>query len=141
VGGIVYFGRMLDKIRLSAAGRLPADYNTGTASWWDFDSRCTRFLGIGYDALVERVRRGGTDRKILTWCFHEGHGPSDEQIEIWNTFMQKRGWNDGTSSSLLTEKTAAGLGEREEIVTWFDLFVADERPRRKPAKAGKKKSR
>jgi hypothetical protein len=27
VGGIVYFGRMLDKIRLHAAGRLPDGYN------------------------------------------------------------------------------------------------------------------
>jgi len=30
VGGIVYFGRMLDKIRLKARGALPADYNIGT---------------------------------------------------------------------------------------------------------------
>ena len=30
VGGIVYFGRMLDKIRLNAAGRLPDGYNVGT---------------------------------------------------------------------------------------------------------------
>jgi hypothetical protein len=30
VGGIVYFGRMLDKIRLHASGRLPEGYNLGT---------------------------------------------------------------------------------------------------------------
>jgi hypothetical protein len=30
VGGIVYFGRMLDKIRLKARRELPSDYNTGT---------------------------------------------------------------------------------------------------------------
>ena len=30
VGGIVYFGRMLDKIRLNAADKLPKDYNLGT---------------------------------------------------------------------------------------------------------------
>jgi len=31
VGGIVYFGRMLDKIRLKAKGQLPTDYKTGTS--------------------------------------------------------------------------------------------------------------
>jgi len=45
VGGIVFFGRMLDKIRLQAAARLPSGYNLGTADWSHFDSRCTRFLG------------------------------------------------------------------------------------------------
>jgi hypothetical protein len=32
VGGIVYFGRMLDKIRLHASGRLPEGYNLGYPS-------------------------------------------------------------------------------------------------------------
>jgi len=59
VGGLVYFGSMLDKIRLHAAGKLPSDYNVGTDSWWDFDSRCTRFLGIDYDQLVKRSGKAG----------------------------------------------------------------------------------
>ena len=33
VGGIVFFGRMLDKIRFHAAGRLPPGYNLGTSNW------------------------------------------------------------------------------------------------------------
>ena len=28
VGGVVYFGRMIDKLRLHHAGQLPADYVT-----------------------------------------------------------------------------------------------------------------
>jgi len=51
VGGIVYFGRMLDKIRLKAKGQLPTDYKTGTKLWLDFDARCTRFLKVPYDTL------------------------------------------------------------------------------------------
>ena len=35
VGGIVYFGRMLDKIRLNAAGNLPEAWPAkGGASFW-----------------------------------------------------------------------------------------------------------
>lgn len=52
VGGIVYFGRVLDKIRLHAAGKLPPGYNLGTRTWTWFDARCTRFLRVNYEALA-----------------------------------------------------------------------------------------
>ena len=81
-GGIYYFPRMLDKIRLQAAGRLPPGYNLGTTDWSWFDARCTRFLGVDYAALVERVLRGGTDEEILEWCFAHGRRPGAEEIEI-----------------------------------------------------------
>jgi hypothetical protein len=126
VGGIVYFGRMLDKVRLKAAGKLPTDYNVGTKSWYDFDSRCTRFLKVRYDALKKRTLRGGPDGQILRWCFKQGRKPSSEEIEIWNTFMRKRGWKDESSEGLLDDKRASGLGQRSDIETWFDLFDADE---------------
>ena len=61
VGGIVYFGRMLDKIRLKEKGLLPKGYFTGTMDPTHFDARCTTFLHVLYDALVERVSLGGSD--------------------------------------------------------------------------------
>ena len=133
VGGIVYFGRMLDKIRLKARGELPADYNIGTKEWFDFDSRCTRFLAVKYGALRQRVLRGGSDLQLLKWCFRHGRKPAVEEIEIWNTFMRKRGWRDGSSPGLAADKRKAGLAKRADIVTWFDLFDADE-GRKKPGK-------
>jgi gluconokinase len=48
-GGIVYFARMLHKIRLRAAGALRADFHANPGS--GFDGRCCRFLGIEYPAL------------------------------------------------------------------------------------------
>jgi len=128
VGGLVYFGRMLDKIRLHAAGSLPPDYvaNLGEGDWYYFDARCVRFLGVKYQALVKRVRQGGTDAQILRWCFAQGGKRSPEQIAIWNTFLAKRGWRDEASSGLAEEKAAAGLGRRKDIVTWFDLMDAEE---------------
>lgn len=125
--GLVYFGRMLDKIRLKAHGELPADYNTGTKNWYDFDARCTRFLRVSYSALRKRTLAGGNDEQILRWCWRNGRKPSPEEVEIWNTFMRKRGWNDPTSASVQSEKRKAGLAARKDIVTWFDLFDADER--------------
>lgn len=126
VGGIVYFGRVLDKIRLQAAGRLPAGYNLGSDDWWFYDARCMRFLGVAYGALRERVLRGDSDEELLDWCFREGRKPNEEEIEIWNAFMAKRGWRDDASGGLEEVKRESGFAERDDIKTWFDLFDADE---------------
>ena len=64
VGGLVYFGRMLDKIRLHAAGKLPPGFNLGEENWYFFDARCCRFLGVKYAAVAKRVGRGGTDLQV-----------------------------------------------------------------------------
>ena len=126
VGGLVYFGRMLDKIRLKAAGRLPADYFTGTANRTHFDARCCTLLRVNYDQLVTRVLAGGTDEEILQWCFENGVRPTDDQIEIWNEFLTKRGWRDRGSAELAEAKRASGFGDRDDIQTWFELHAAEE---------------
>ena len=53
VGGLVYFGRMLDKIRAYAKGDLPADYQPNLGK--GFDRSCLDFLRISYGELVERT--------------------------------------------------------------------------------------
>jgi len=126
VGDIVYFGRMLDKVRLQAAGKLPADYNVGTKVWTWFDARCTRFLSVNYDALAERVLQGGSDEEILNWCFEHGRRPNEEEIEIWNEFMTKRGWRDSSSAALAEAKRKSGLAHRDDIQTAFEFHKADE---------------
>jgi gluconokinase len=124
VGGIVYFGRMLDKIRLQAQNKLPADYqkNLGTG----FDGRCVRFLHIDYMALVNRVVKGGTDEEILAWCFNQGRQPNAEEIEVWNGFLSKRGWNDEATEALDKMKRERGFADRADIRTLFEFHKADE---------------
>lgn len=122
VGGIVFFGRMLDKIRLHAQGKLPSDYNLGKG----FDGRCTRFLKVEYMTLVERVLQGGTDEEILEWCFQKGNRPGEEEILVWNAFMTKRGWRDDVSEWLMEEKKKRGFANRDDIQTAFDFHKADE---------------
>lgn len=126
VGGIVYFGRMLDKIRLRAAGRLPSDYFTGTAHPTHFDSRCCRFLRVDYELLRTRVVASGSDEEILAWCFDQGYRPTDDLIEVWNEFMRKRGWRDAGSAEFAKAKSERGFGQRDDIQTWFDLHLAEE---------------
>lgn len=124
-GGIYVFGRILDKIRLKAEGRLPAGYHAGIVPGnRTFDDRVCKFLGVDYDALATRTLQGGSDEEVLEWCFENGSRPTTEQIEIWNGFMFKRGWRD--ASGFEKDKADAGFGDRPEIMTYFDLFDAEE---------------
>lgn len=133
VGGIVYFGRMLDKIILHARGELPADYleilGDGTGG---FDERCCTFLKIGYAALKDRVLAGGADPEILAWVFANGRQPSADDILIWNSFMSKRGWRDEVRNRVIFRMEEAGLSMSMGVETMFDFLDVDEgRPVRK----------
>src|SRR5438876_10923113 len=124
--GVIYFARMLDKIRLKAAEKLPSEYFTGVEDPTHFDARCTRFLGVNYEELVERTLQGGSDEEILEWCFARGRRPSEEEILIWNAFLSKRGWRDEASADLKAAKKRSGLGDRDDIQTWLDLHDVEE---------------
>src|SRR5436189_6442697 len=65
VGGIVYFGRMLDKIRL--AGKLPEGWAEmrGTTVKNTFDDRCCKFLRIDYAAIEAETLKGGKSDEEL----------------------------------------------------------------------------
>ncbi len=127
VGGLLYFGRMIDKIRLHHAGKLPPDYvpNLGGG----FDERCVHFLRVSYRALGDRVLaagEGAPDEMLLDWALHEGRHPDEEEIEVWNEFMRKRGWKDAASQRLGERKLESGLQDRAEIETFFQYIDADE---------------
>lgn len=125
IDGLVYFARMLDKIRLHAAGELPEAYHKHLGR--DFDGRCLNFLRVNYDELRERVLAGGMDEEILEWCFEHGRRPTEEEIETWSGFMSKRGWRDAASDRIVFRLKEAGLEHRDkEAVTMFDFIDIDE---------------
>jgi Domain of unknown function (DUF5069) len=124
VGGLFYFGRMLDKIRLHAKGDLPPDYHANLGK--GFDEKCVRFLRVNYGELVHRMKQGGADEEILQWCFDVGRRPTEDDIYVWNEFMRKRGWNDEVSEILNRRKREGGMADRSDIQTSFQFIDADE---------------
>src|SRR5262245_47825566 len=124
VGGLFYFGRMLDKIRLHAKGGLPPDYHGNLGK--GFDEKCVNFLRINYEQLVDRVKRGSADEEILQWCFDHGRRPEENDVYVWNEFMRKRGWNDEVSEILKRRKKEADMTDRLDIQTAFQFIDADE---------------
>lgn len=124
--GMVWFPRMLDKLRLHARGELPPDYIPSLGK--GFDGRCCRFLRVEYDALVARTLKGGSDEDILAWCFNVGRPLSDEDIEVWSDFMRKRGLRDSPEvlADLEESKRKSGLAHRTDIDTYLRRQDAEE---------------
>jgi gluconokinase len=128
VGRLVYFGRMLDKIRLHAAGKLPPEFvaNLGDDKPGVFDFRCCSFLRVKFAELSARVLAGGlTDEQLLAWCEERGGRRSDEECFVWNNFMMKRGWRDDANPRLRQRIAESGL-ESKPILTFFDYIDFDE---------------
>ena len=127
VGRLVYFGRMLDKIRLHATGRLPPSYvaTLGDAQFYVLDSRCCRFLGVSFAELSERTLAGGTDGELLAWAHARGTARSDEDCHMWNRFILKLGWRDERSAVLKQMVGNSGLAGRP-IETIVDQVEYDE---------------
>jgi len=127
VKGLVYFGRMLDKMRVAAAGKLPAEWETarGTSHATNFDSRCCKFLKIDYAALEVETLKGRSDEELLEWAFANGRQPSEEEIEVWNGFMMKRGWRDAGTQRLNERLAEIGLPQGT-VQTMFEFIDLDE---------------
>lgn len=137
VGRLVYFGRLLDKIRLHARGALPADYveNLGepAGKFTVFDARMCRFLRMPFTAIRDQVlaNPSAEDASILAWAealtAAAGHPPrSDEECEIFNAFLMKRGWRDAGAATLAQRIAESGFGDRTDILSMFDYLDADE---------------
>ncbi|MGH8046821.1 MAG: DUF5069 domain-containing protein [Chthoniobacterales bacterium] len=123
-GGMAWFPRMLDKIRIHARGELDATYHSSLGA--GVDGMCLDYLRIGYAELTARVLEGGDDEELLAWCFGHGRELNRGDIFIWNNFVAKFGWNDIAAKRLAAQKTELGLAHRDDIQTMPQLFDVEE---------------
>jgi hypothetical protein len=127
VGGMRYFGRMLDKIRLHACGELGPEYHKNMGKVQAADGVCLNFLRVNYEELRARVLEGGTDEEILEWCFENGRRLNEADLVVWNNFMAKFGWNDFATPTLERLKRENGVSDRADIQTIGDLMDFEEK--------------
>lgn len=123
-GGLLYFPRMLDKIRMKQRGELPADYHANLGK--GFDRSCCDFFHVRYEDLAARVEAGLDDSEVFLWCCEHGRRPAPHEVQVWNEYMRKRGWNDEYAERLKTRLEALGMAGRGDVLTMFDLLEVDE---------------
>ena len=124
--GMMYFPRMLDKIRLHAQAELHEDYHKNLGAPRTLDGACCNFLRVNYADLCEHLNQGGTDEEILEWCFESGRRLNEGDLFVWNGFVSKLGWRDSYSSVLDGRKKNRGIAERTDVLTISDLIDFDE---------------
>ncbi len=123
-GGMIYFPRMLDKIRLFAGDQLDPDFHANLGK--GADGWCCDFLRVAYHDLRARVLDGGSDEQVLEWCFTTGRRLNEIDFRIWNFYITKLGWNDDVTPTLDRRKAESGLAHRDDIVTMAEYFEVDE---------------
>ena len=127
IGGMMYFPRMLDKIRLHARGELGSEYHANLGGLRTADGACTNFLRVSYPELCKRVAEGGSDEEILEWCYERGRRLNQGDLTIWNGFLSKLGWKDFVTPRLEQGKQECGATDREDIQTVGDLIDFEEK--------------
>src|SRR5882762_8631847 len=78
--GLFYFARMLDKIRLNAAGKLAPGYFCGVEDPTFFDARCTRFLGVNYVSWPGERSRAARTRKSWSGVLPTAEGRARKKL-------------------------------------------------------------
>ena len=124
--GLIYFARMLDKIRLHLRNELHEDYRENFGALKAADGVCCNFLRVHHRDLIERVKQGGTDEEVLKWCFEKGRPLNDGDLFVWNGFASKLGWCDSITPRLEQRKKEAGIADRTDIQCIPDLIDFDE---------------
>lgn len=124
-GGLHHLGRMLDKIRLKQAGRLPEDYHRNYGLSVGLDGQLCGFLNVKFEDVEARVAEGGTDAEIAEWIFARGLRPNRMQALVWNEHSRKMGWNDRVSVYLTNIRKEPGC-EHHTALTAFDLIEQTE---------------
>jgi len=109
-------------------GTLPEGWQPmrGTTMKGSFDWRCCQFLKIDYAALEAETLKGNkTDAELVAWAFQYGRQPDDQEIEVWNAFMTKRGWRDAGTQRLNERLAEIGLPPGT-VQTMFEFIDLDE---------------
>lgn len=99
VGGLVHFGRMIDKIRLHTRGELPVDCEAALGN--GHDRVLSGFLQLTYPRIREHVLANpvATDEQLLEWVYQQGRRLGAIDLVVINGFLNKPTWRDESASN------------------------------------------
>jgi hypothetical protein len=115
----------VDKIRLSLAGRLHADYQQNFAKR-GFDAQWLKAAGLEAESFIEVVRHTITDGQVADWVRRHVHKPAEQAA--FNQWLLHYGSEEDPElrARLALRKEQSGLAHRTDITTFVDYIDADE---------------
>ncbi len=129
VGGIVFLGRTIDKMRAFVNG-TQGEYNSHRG----LSSRVFNLFGVTPEQFEQAVRENPTDEGVLQWLQEHGKRPSQQEIEAHNQAVLTAGpQNDEGKARFRASLERLGFGDRTDVTTFVDsedLEEGREVPRR-----------
>jgi len=125
--GWLYLPRFIDKIRLSEAGELHADYQPNYLHK-GFDAKWLETAGLEPDEFVAVVKNSLTDGQVADWV-RENVEADDSTKELFNDAVGNYGADESNTElreRLAQRKADAGMGDRDDIQCFVDFIDADE---------------
>jgi len=126
MAGWHYLPRYVDKIRLSLAGRLHADYTENFGK--GFDGFWLKAAGVTHEQFVQVVKNSITDGQVCDWVRQNVKRSDAEKATHWNEVLSRPPANDEAACERLKmRKAQSGLAHRDDLRNFIDYIDADEK--------------
>jgi len=127
MAGWMYLPRFLDKIRLSQAGKLHADYQPNYLHK-GFDAKWLESAGLEAEEFVAVVNNTFTDGQVADWV-RENVEVDEATRDLFNDAVGNYGADESNTElreRLAQRKAEAGMADRDDVRCFVDFIDADE---------------
>ncbi len=125
MAGWVHLPRLIDKVRLHLAGKLPEDYQPNYLNK-GFDARWLETAEVDGEKFVEVVKKSLTDGQVCDWVI-KNVKVSDRVRNRFKDYIINYGREgDEVRAKLKQRKEESGIADREDIQCFVDYIDADE---------------
>jgi hypothetical protein len=125
MAGWAYLPRFVDKIRLTLAGKLHADYQPNFA-YKGFDAQWLKAAGLEPETFIEVVKHTVTDGEVCDWVRRHVSPAKRESFNLWVSNYGSEA-DPELQARLKMRKAQSGLGHRDDLRTFVDYIDADEK--------------
>jgi hypothetical protein len=124
--GWMHLPRFVDKLRLSFAGKLHADYQPNLCK--GFDGLWLETAGVEAEKFKEVVRHSVTDGEICDWVrLNANQSEAIKAAHRERMLSYPKPDDAEMQARLKLRKEQSGMGHRDDIKTFVDYIDADEK--------------
>jgi len=122
VGGVVFLGRTIDKMRAYLNG-TNGEYNSHRG----LSNRVFTLYGVTPEQFEQAVRENPSDQGVLEWLQTHGRKPSEQEIEQHNQAVLNAGPQDEQGMSRFRANLERlGFADRTDVKTHVDAEDLEE---------------
>ena len=120
LGGFAHLPRLIDKARAEIAGKA-GEYHDNCP----MDAQFFTFTGIGHEAFLAEVKKGGSDTHILDWVM-KSTKVLPSQIAAWSQWISQHGPGGAGGHEWAAGVIKAAGPDRTDIRSFFDILDLDD---------------